>query len=617
MINNKNKHTNFGTKTRQINYLVNNFQDFKQSALLRLRQYYPNRANQFAPDSDGDIFLQLNRRIGDILKFQLNQALNQSQLNSAINQDNIFQIGKANGFYNIKNTPAFGFIDVSYQVSTRYVTTRGTITADQYIPTIKRGSTITINGDVQYIINNDIIFVGDSSTAGDQQIQILSDRSAYTVTKKDVFIMRGSFQQFNIVIDQAQSLGKFFRVQLPRQDIMQITNVQTGQQRRGTDEAVFADQSNLNNWYQYPYLAQKSIFQVTMQSGVQRVTQIDTPYKYVLQYDADGNSFLVFGPGRSFINNANNVTAFRNVYAPISGYIGVRQEAISPESFLFSSSLGYSPGDTNNKVMRIKYIFGGGPNTNVEAGTQFQTSEITFNSLPLSAQQQILNTMIITNTDQIAGGIQKRNTQEVKQIIKRYGNSQQRVVNTQDYVRRIKSRPNIYGGNISVNVFKNGGFINIYLANKTAQNQVAQFLTAPIKRLNKVHLTRYLRKYTMLDDTFQIQYRDVKNIIVNFQVSIYDYQNKQNVQNDIAIKILQLFQQGIVKFDVGQDVDFNIVIDAIRDSFRAVKSMGQVVVIDKDTGRSLSVVNNVLNAVNRKTIYNVQDYMSDITVSLI
>jgi len=47
------------------------------------------------------------------------------------------------------------------------------------------------------------------------------------------------------------------------------------------------------------------------------------------------------------------------------------------------------------------------------------------------------------------------------------------------------------------------------------------------------------------------------------------------------------------------------VIDAIRDSFRAVKSMGQVVVIDKDTGRSLSVVNNVLNAVNRKTIYNV------------
>jgi len=31
---------------------------------------------------------------------------------------------------------------------------------------------------------------------------------------------------------------------------------------------------------------------------------------------------LVFGPGRSFINNANQVTSFKNVYAPVSGYAG-------------------------------------------------------------------------------------------------------------------------------------------------------------------------------------------------------------------------------------------------------------------------------------------------------
>jgi hypothetical protein len=31
---------------------------------------------------------------------------------------------------------------------------------------------------------------------------------------------------------------------------------------------------------------------------------------------------LVFGPGRSYVNNANNIIAFKNVYAPITGYEG-------------------------------------------------------------------------------------------------------------------------------------------------------------------------------------------------------------------------------------------------------------------------------------------------------
>jgi hypothetical protein len=32
--------------------------------------------------------------------------------------------------------------------------------------------------------------------------------------------------------------------------------------------------------------------------------------------------------------------------------------------------------------------------------------------------------------------------------------SQNRIVNVSDYARRIKARPNIYGGNLSVNVLK-------------------------------------------------------------------------------------------------------------------------------------------------------------------
>jgi len=57
-------------------------------------------------------------------------------------------------------------------------------------------------------------------------------------------------------------------------------------------------------------------------------------------------------------------------------------------------------------------------------------------------------------------------------MIRRYGGMQNRVVNAPDYIRRMKNRPNIYGGNMSVNVFKQNGVVYVYLANKTQDNQI-------------------------------------------------------------------------------------------------------------------------------------------------
>jgi hypothetical protein len=103
-------------------------------------------------------------------------------------------LGKARGFYNLHNTPSFGFIDISYNVpSSRVDPAAGSITSSDYVATIKRGSTITVNGNFQYIINNDVIFTSDSSTATDQSIMKIDDNT-YTVTKKDVLIIRGRYE---------------------------------------------------------------------------------------------------------------------------------------------------------------------------------------------------------------------------------------------------------------------------------------------------------------------------------------------------------------------------------------------------------------------------------------
>ena len=122
---------------------------------------------------------------------------------------------------------------------------------------------------------------------------------------------------------------------------------------------------------------------------------------------------------------------------------------------------------------------------------------------------------------------------------------QNRVVNTSDYIRRIKNRPNIYGGNMSVNVYKQNGVVYIYLANKTQDNQVLTSISQRVERMNVTYLTRYLNKYSILDDNFVINYRNVKDIIVNFSVSIYEYENVKNIQNDIAQTILTYVQDSL------------------------------------------------------------------------
>jgi len=68
---------------------------------------------------------------------------------------------------------------------------------------------------------------------------------------------------------------------------------------------------------------------------------------------------------------------------------------------------------------------------------------------------------------------------------------------------------------------------------------------------------------------------------------------------------------------VGHDIDFNIITDTIRNNYRAIKSTGPVTVIDKGTGQTLNVQSNVLKAFDQKTIYNVSDFFTDLTVSLI
>jgi len=76
---------------------------------------------------------------------------------------------------------------------------------------------------------------------------------------------------------------------------------------------------------------------------------------------------------------------------------------------------------------------------------------------------------------------------------------------------------------MSVNVVKVEGVTKAYIANKTTDNKTVSTISRAIQAMNKSNMIKYLSKYAILDDNFDIRYRDIKDMLINFQISIYDY----------------------------------------------------------------------------------------------
>jgi hypothetical protein len=139
--------------------------------------------------------------------------------------------------------------------------------------------------------------------------------------------------------------------------------------------SVIANDDN-TKYYEVPYLAQESIFVETANieansntyaesSNVPYILEVQkVPYRFSVKVNSDNTIDLQFGAGNTSGGNEQLLPNSKNIGLGLANSISRLNTPIDPSNFLKTNTFGIAP---INKELTIKYLVGGGIESNVNA----------------------------------------------------------------------------------------------------------------------------------------------------------------------------------------------------------------------------------------------------------
>jgi hypothetical protein len=213
-------------------------------------------------------------------------------------------------------------------------------------------------------------------------------------------------------------------------------------------------------------------------------------------------------------------------------------QGIDPSNFLKTNTFGIVP---TNTTLTVKYLTGGGVQSNVNSNDLSRISKIEFEEDLLSINNSQLYTImkesIVVNNDEPAvGGRGAETIEEIRQNALATFGSQNRVVTREDYVVRSLSMPERYGSVAKVYVSPDGEIDNNSPASILASpKNITEFVNVveQLKDKSKSEIQKELIKYLSQKKT---SISEVNNpFAINMYVLGYDV-NKNLTQINQAVK---------------------------------------------------------------------------------
>jgi len=569
----------WGNDTKNINYVGKDFATFKQNLIDFTKTYFPNSYSDFNEASPGMVFIEQAAAIGDILSFYQDTQLKESMLSHATERKNVVALAQTMGYKPKTTSPA--------------VTT---MTFYQLVPSIGNGSSnqpdssyyLKIKDGMEIIsnTNSNIIFRTvdsiDFENPTDREIDVYERSSTtgeptfYLITKKAKAI---SATEKETTISFSDSTD-YPSVSLSDTNIIQIVSV--------------AD-SNNNKYYEVPYLAQESIFVESANtesnngelssssSVVPYILEVQkVPRRFSVKVNSDNTIDLQFGSGDVRLDDETILPNTKNVGLGLANSISRLNQSIDPSNFLKTNTFGIAPINT---TLTIKYLVGGGIESNVNSGDLTTIRRIEFEEDLLSVSNtalynQMKQSVAVENLESATGGRGVESIEEIRQNALANFGSQNRAVTRQDYIVRALSMPERYGSVAKVYVSPDGEIDNnspsSILANPNTideftnlvdsmkgmgkadiQKELVKFLSnkkTSISEVNnpfainmyllgynsnkkltllnqavKQNLKTYLGEYRLLTDAVNIIDGFIVNIGCDFEVIVYSNYNKREV----------------------------------------------------------------------------------------
>jgi len=525
---------------KDVSYLGKDFGQLRQNLIDFTKQYFPTTYSDFNESAPGMIFLELASYVGDVLSYYADNNLKESLLEQASERGNIYDIAKSLGYTPNNVVPAYVTLDVFQLVPS--IGSGSNVAPDfNYALSIKQGMQIKQNNGPAIFRTLTSIDFDFSSSIDPTEVTIYETDSAtnlptYYLLKKQVRAVSGEIKTatYNFTTPVA-----YDKIVLPDTNIIEIISV---------------EESDGDNWYQVPFLAQDTIFEDVPNliendpdlsqyraSSPSLLKLRKTAKRYVARLRSDNKLELQFGAGISDNNDEEIVPNPDNVG---NGLTSVRRAVdidIDPSNFLYTRTYGQAPSNT---TLTVTYTVGNGIADNVPANVLTQINFIQYNddvnssnSVPLT---NFVKTTVAVNNTGLASGAKTADTlQDIKNNAMANFATQNRLVTREDYIIRAYSMPSKFGSIAKAYIVPDDQISQQDLESSRIANPLAMNMyvlgfneSKQLTTLNqavKENLKTYLDYYRMLTDAVNIKDAFVINIGVNFEISVLPNYNSNEV----------------------------------------------------------------------------------------
>ena len=585
------------THDRDIKYVNKDFTNYRDQLIEFSKSYFPDTYNDFSPTSPGMMFIEMAAYVGDVLSFYQDIQLQETYLQYAKNPSNLYTLAYMMG-YRPKIT-AVSQVDVSFS-QTVGVDLNGNPDFNQAMQIAANAQlTSTSGGNIKFIVDKPINFKFSSSyDPTDVQVATLSGTAPATFTlTKTTKATSGEIKTQTEVIT---SVEKFKTITVSDTNIVGIVSI---------------EDSNGNLWYEVPFLGQDTIFKDTTNTSSDSsqvpylLTLQRVPRRFITRLDSSGVLSIQFGSGIAGQDDSVITPDPTNVGFGSTQGISRINYAYDPSNFLNSQAYGVAPSNT---TLTIKYLVGGGVESNVPANT------ITTVSATKSATDATyIDTLTVNNSQAATGGKDGDSVDDLRQNSMRAFNEQGRAVTLQDYTVRALSLPPKYGSiakiyvtqdqltnpNLSTDsiIDSNPLSLSLYMlaydVNKNLINVSSNL---------KNNLKQYLAQYMILTDALNLKDAFVVNMELDFDIIVQPNYIGRDVLVACTEKLKEYFD--ITKWSINQPINLSNLY-TLLDQVKGVQTVQKIRLLNKVGGDYSQYAYDLDGATRNNVLYPSYDPM--------
>ena len=527
------------TQDKDVKYLSKDYNSFKNQLMEFAEVYFPNNFNDFSEGNPGMMFMEMAAYVGDVLSFYTDTQLKESLLLLAQEKENLFNMAYTMG-YRPKVSDASS-VDLELFQLIPSTGASGDYSPDfDYCLQINPNSTFISTEGPTFYINNEVDFKV-SSSFDPTEISVYqydsSDNPEYYLLKKATKSISGKLKEQTFTVGTAEA---FKTLTLFDTNIISVESIKD---------------SDDNEYYEVPYLAQDLIFQEVENIGTNDPDLLgynnQTPYllkiiksarRFVTRFKANNQLELQFGAGNSDKADEQIIPNPDNIGLGIKDGRSKLDTAYDPSNFLMTKAYGQVPANT---TLTVKYVIGGGINSNVNANTITEVDTLFTSNKPNlngSLLQFIKTSVAVNNIEAAKGGGDGDSIEEIRENTMAGFATQQRTVTKEDYIIRTLSMPSKFGrvakayivqdDQISpltneFNRIRNPLALNLYTLGYDANKKLSN-----LNQATKTNLSTYLEQYRMLTDAVNIKNAFVINFALDFEITTFkNYNNNEVVLN--------------------------------------------------------------------------------------